>query len=219
MKTLLTMGMIALMSSTAYADSFNQNGAGNTVNKDSQNSYINSPIGANAGGTIKNDNDSTAIANPIAISQGGSAVVGDNTATTGDVAVTTPVAITTKVPRQAPTVVAPSLSSGMDVCSGSVSLGGSIAGFGATVGKTIVDENCILLKNSERALKLGYTKASLFIMCKNADFREAMKLEGENRCPQDKFQATSVNVTPASKEYSRPAEDGVAYEYPANTRH
>jgi hypothetical protein len=73
-------------------------------------------------------------------------------------------------------VYAPGLTAaGSDVCLGSVSASGSILGLGLAGGRTYVDDNCVLLKNSQRMASLGFGNAAVVMMLQNKDVEEAIK--------------------------------------------
>jgi hypothetical protein len=88
---------------------------------------------------------------------------------------TNPSTITAKV-YNVPTMYAPGLTAaGSDVCLGSVSASGSILGLGLAGGATYVDENCVLLKNSQRMASLGFGNAALVMMLQNKDIEKAIR--------------------------------------------
>jgi hypothetical protein len=85
--------------------------------------------------------------------------------------------------KNTPGIVLGQLTSSNDTCMGSVSVGGSGPGFSIGVGTTYTDDNCKMLKNSRELWNMGMKAASLALMCKNADNREALELTGFE-CPQ-----------------------------------
>lgn len=89
--------------------------------------------------------------------------------------VSNPGTVTAKV-YNVPTMYAPGLTAaGSDVCLGSVSASGSILGLGLAGGGTYVDENCVLLKNSQRMASLGFGNAAVVMMLQNKDIEKAMR--------------------------------------------
>jgi hypothetical protein len=75
-----------------------------------------------------------------------------------------------------PTMYAPGLTAaGSDVCLGSVSASGSILGLGLAGGGTYVDDNCVLLKNSQRMAALGFGNAAVVMMLQNKDIESAIR--------------------------------------------
>ncbi|APC05638.1 hypothetical protein [Polynucleobacter asymbioticus] len=75
-----------------------------------------------------------------------------------------------------PTMYAPGLTAaGSDVCLGSVSASGSILGLGLAGGSTYVDDNCVLLKNSQRMAALGFGNAAVVMMLQNKDIEKAIR--------------------------------------------
>jgi hypothetical protein len=78
-----------------------------------------------------------------------------------------------------PNVYAPALAAaGSEVCLGSMSAGGSAAGFGLTVGGTLVDQECQLRMNARTLATLGYTAAAREEMCVDLQVRAAMLAAG-----------------------------------------
>jgi hypothetical protein len=106
--------------------------------------------------------------------------VGSQTNTTTNVTggygnLTNPSTVTAKV-YNVPTMYAPGLTAaGSDVCLGSVSASGSILGLGLAGGATYVDENCVLLKNSQRMASLGFGNAAVVMMLQNKDIEKAIR--------------------------------------------
>ncbi|MES2181052.1 MAG: hypothetical protein V4493_03015 [Pseudomonadota bacterium] len=206
----------AFVAWNAFADTQNVSGANNTALQNADNNFNNGIINSapGAGSTTTTTNTATAsptvhvtdtvIAAPITHNDNDSKAV----ARTGDVAVDTPISINTKVPKQTASAYAPALTNsfGNDSCLGSLSGGLSSGIIGATLGGSTVDENCKMLKNSERADRKGYHKAALYILCQNSEFRSGMQFEKE-KCPQDEQQASSPalgkeygKLSPASKQ-------------------
>jgi len=81
--------------------------------------------------------------------------------------------------KNVPNVYAPGLAAaGSEVCLGSMSVGGAGAGFGLTVGGTLVDRECQLRLNAKTLAVLGYTAAARETMCLDDDVRKAMLAAG-----------------------------------------
>jgi len=75
-----------------------------------------------------------------------------------------------------PTMYAPGLTAfGSDICLGSISAAGSVLGFGISGGKTYVDDNCVMLKNSERLRSMGLLNASFTLLMENEKILAAVK--------------------------------------------
>jgi hypothetical protein len=89
----------------------------------------------------------------------------------------------TQTVKNVPSVSGPNLTSSNDTCMGSASGSANGPGFGISIGKTYTDENCVRLKNSRELWNMGMKAASLALMCKDADNREALELTGFE-CPQ-----------------------------------
>jgi hypothetical protein len=93
----------------------------------------------------------------------------------GNLNSTTPGTTTAKI-YSVPTMYAPGLTAaGSDVCLGSVSASGSILGLGLAGGSTYVDDNCVLLKNSQRMAALGFGNAAVVMMLQNKDIEKAIR--------------------------------------------
>jgi hypothetical protein len=139
-----------------------------------------------ASGQTSNDVNSTgAGAANTSVGGGQSNLLGSNIGTQqnltnvtggyGNVNTNNPGTTTAKV-YSVPTMYAPGLTAaGSDVCLGSVSVSGSILGLGLAGGSTYVDENCVLLKNSQRMAALGFGNAAVVMMLQNKDIEKAIR--------------------------------------------
>lgn len=107
-------------------------------------------------------------------------------------------AIKTAARRHTPSIVAAQLTSSNDTCMGSASGSASGPGFGISIGKTYLDENCVMLKNARELWNMGRPGAALARMCMNAANREALELDGYV-CPT-RGRVNVVNV------YDEPAD-------------
>lgn len=108
----------------------------------------------------------------------------DGTATGSLVSSTTSTSVsnTNTYEAAASTAYAPALTSGMDTCMGSSSVGGSGVGFGFSVGTTWNDENCVRLKNAREMAAMGYKNVAVAMMCQDAKVREAAESIGSPVC-------------------------------------
>ncbi|MDH6301027.1 hypothetical protein M2128_001856 [Polynucleobacter sphagniphilus] len=141
---------------------------------------------SSASGQTSNDVNSTgASATNTSVGGGQSNLLGSNIGTQqnstnvtggyGNVNSNNPGTTTAKV-YSVPTMYAPGLTAaGSDVCLGSVSASGSILGLGLAGGSTYVDDNCVLLKNSQRMAALGFGNAAVVMMLQNKDIEKAMR--------------------------------------------
>ena len=75
---------------------------------------------------------------------------------------------------------APNLTTG--ICMGSVSAGGSGAGFGLSFGTTVADKECQVRYNSIRLAQVGQDAAATVILCQVVSMRIALKQTGYE-CP------------------------------------
>jgi hypothetical protein len=81
--------------------------------------------------------------------------------------------------RQAPSIVAPGLAAaGVEACLGSASVGGSGAGFGLTIGSTLVDRGCELRLYSRALHAMGYKRAATELLCNDPDVARALAADG-----------------------------------------
>lgn len=177
MKKIILFVTTILMSTTAMADNNSNNGAGNIIN-DTTNSYSNS----------NNQSSQHSNANSSASSGGNSFSSSTNNST--------------KYPRQTASVYAPPVfaAGGNDSCLGAVSGGVSTGVFGAALGGSTTDDNCIRLKNSERLERLGHHKAAMYVLCQNAEVRAGMFYE-KIVCPQDREKHTEVTEFTTDQSY------------------
>ncbi len=190
----------AYAQSSTLSDSLNGpqsvSGAGNDQNVTGNGSTGIYNNAAATGGTVKNSGNSqntnknsnkntntnltssTSKSNAIA----GSAATG-NSANDLTINENTP---STQTIKNVPTVYAPGLTAaGTEVCLGSLSAGGAAAGFGLTVGGTMVDRECQLRLNAKTLAVLGYTVAAREEMCLDPEVRAAMMAAG-TPCAADK---------------------------------
>lgn len=80
--------------------------------------------------------------------------------------------------RNVPSVSGGPLTTSNDTCMGSTSGSANGPGFGVSIGSTWTDSNCKMLKNSRELWNMGMKAASLALMCKDLDNREALELTG-----------------------------------------
>jgi len=87
--------------------------------------------------------------------------------------------------KNVPNVNSPPLVTSNDTCMGSASGGLSVAGFGVGLGKTYVDDNCVMLKNARELWNMGMRAAGLALLCTSDDNRYALEVTGYD-CPLSK---------------------------------
>lgn len=80
--------------------------------------------------------------------------------------------------RNTPSVSAAMLTSSNDTCMGSASGSANAPGFGVSFGKTYVDDNCVMLKNSRELWNMGMKGAAMALMCQDKKVAEALKVTG-----------------------------------------
>lgn len=121
----------------------------------------------------------------------------------------------TQTIKNVPNVYGPGLTAaGSEVCLGSVSAGGAGAGFGLSIGGTIVDQECQLRMNARTLATLGYAKAAREEMCVDPQVRAAMAAAG-TPCAAD--QSAKPQAT-AEYEGSAPAPVALSYAPAAPSR-
>lgn len=76
------------------------------------------------------------------------------------------------------TAVGSNLTSGADTCLGSVTGGVQTQILGVSGGKTVVDENCVLIKNTKLLLTMGLPSAACFYVRQDPKIDEAMSAAG-----------------------------------------
>ena len=87
--------------------------------------------------------------------------------------------ISNRYPQTAPSVFAPGLNAaGIESCMGSASMGGSIAGFGISLGSTTEDRGCQLRLFARTLYALGHRRAATQILCNDPEVMQALAYEG-----------------------------------------
>ena len=93
----------------------------------------------------------------------------------GNTNLSTPSDTSSKV-TNVPSMSAPMLvANGSDICLGSQSGAFSMLGYGISGGRTVVDENCVMLKNSARLKDLGFINASVGLLLSNKDIAKVIR--------------------------------------------
>lgn len=118
----------------------------------------------------------------------------------------------TQTIKNVPNVNGPPLTTSNDTCMGSWSAGVGVAGFGVSGGSTVIDANCVMLKNSREFWNMGLKGAAIARMCMDAKNREALELT-DFACPQterenaikQKAEADALSLQASNKLYQRDA--------------
>jgi hypothetical protein len=76
------------------------------------------------------------------------------------------------------TAVGSNLTSGADTCLGSITGGVQTQILGVSGGKTVVDENCVLIKNTKLLLTMGLPSAACFYVRQDPKIDQAMSAAG-----------------------------------------
>ena len=76
------------------------------------------------------------------------------------------------------TAVGSNLTSGADTCLGSITGGVQTQILGVSGGKTVVDENCVLIKNTKLLLTMGLPSAACFYVRQDPKIDQAMAAAG-----------------------------------------
>lgn len=85
----------------------------------------------------------------------------------------------TQTLKTVPTVAPPGLTTTLtETCMGSTSGGGSVAGFGLTIGATWRDSECVRRLNARELNAMGMRDAAVELMCDNPDVQAAMARTG-----------------------------------------
>jgi hypothetical protein len=89
----------------------------------------------------------------------------------------------TQTVKTNPAIQAPGLTTTLsDTCMGSVSLGVSLPGFGATGGTTLVDQACVRRLDAREFRAMGLTDVALALLCQSDSNRRAVESTG-HLCP------------------------------------
>jgi hypothetical protein len=89
----------------------------------------------------------------------------------------------TQTVKTNPAIQAPGLTTTLsDTCMGSVSLGVSLPGFGATGGTTLVDQACVRRLDAREFRAMGLTDVALALLCQSDANRRAVEATG-HLCP------------------------------------
>jgi hypothetical protein len=76
------------------------------------------------------------------------------------------------------TALGTNLTSGSDTCLGSVTAGVQTQIIGVSGGKTVIDENCVMIKNTKMLLQMGLPSAACFYLRQDPKIDEAMVAAG-----------------------------------------
>lgn len=97
-----------------------------------------------------------------------------------------------------PAIQAPGLTTTLsDTCMGSVSVGVSFPGFGATGGTTLVDQACVRRLDAREFRAMGLTDVALALLCQSDANRRAVEATG-HLCPGTTAPLARSNVAPAA---------------------
>ncbi|NIF14044.1 chemotaxis protein CheA, partial [Burkholderia sp. Ax-1735] len=96
-----------------------------------------------------------------------------------------------------PSIQAPGLTTTLsDTCMGSVSVGVSFPGFGATGGTTLVDQACVRRLDAREFRAMGLTDVALALLCQSDANRRAVEATG-HLCPGTTAPLARSNVAPS----------------------
>ncbi len=94
-----------------------------------------------------------------------------------------------------PSIQAPSLTTTLsDTCMGSMSIGLSFPGFGATGGTTLVDQACVRRLDAREFRAMGMNDVALALLCQSEANRRAVESAG-HMCPGMMKTATAASTT------------------------
>ncbi|KAB0648510.1 chemotaxis protein CheA, partial [Burkholderia diffusa] len=98
-----------------------------------------------------------------------------------------------------PAIQAPGLTTTLsDTCMGSVSVGVSFPGFGATGGTTLVDQACVRRLDAREFRAMGLTDVALALLCQSDANRRAVEATG-HLCPGTTAPLARSNVAPSAE--------------------
>ncbi|HIA2373966.1 TPA: chemotaxis protein CheA, partial [Burkholderia contaminans] len=98
-----------------------------------------------------------------------------------------------------PSIQAPGLTTTLsDTCMGSVSVGVSFPGFGATGGTTLVDQACVRRLDAREFRAMGLTDVALALLCQSDANRRAVEATG-HLCPGTTAPLARSNVAPSAE--------------------
>lgn len=188
MKNIFIISTLLAASVTAFADQNNTSGANQSTSVTS---------GANA--SANNQGVIGAIYNTPANT---TSAVTSSSAITGGTSNQDHIDYGTQIVRNTPSVTGSPLVSSNDTCMGSASGSANGPGFGISVGKTYIDTNCVMLKNSRELWNMGMKAAAMARMCTDAANKEALELTGFV-CPQTRKALTDSSAV-IHPEYTDP---------------
>ncbi len=170
----LALAALTLCADPGFAQSTSNSNSG-ALSGSASNSNSNSSLQSKNTNINKTSSHSNSNANSNSISKSG-ASSNQQQGQTVNYVQTTP---DTQTIKNVPNVYAPALAAaGSEVCLGSLSAGGSAAGFGLSVGGTLVDQECQLRMNARTLATLGYNVAAREEMCIDPQVRAAMLAAG-----------------------------------------
>jgi hypothetical protein len=190
MKTLaaalfLCMGTAPAFSQVSNAGSTSNSGASSVSG--AGNGYVGS-VGSTSGSSANTSSGATAQSGmatvSVSISNGtnadGSPTAGSGNSGSNDAHLTYS---GTQTIKTNPVVQAPGLTTTLsDTCMGSISMGLSLAGFGATGGTTMVDEACVRRLDAREFRSMGFIDVALALLCQSDANRRAVEATG-HLCP------------------------------------
>jgi hypothetical protein len=90
------------------------------------------------------------------------------------------------------TAYAPALTSGIDTCLGSFSVGAQHTVFGISFGKTTIDDNCVMLKQARMLHEMGLRVAAWQRLCQTKETRQALLDSAEYDCKSTAAQLAKI---------------------------
>ena len=173
MKKLLIAVLLTAICSMAFAEepfgNLTETGEGSAINDNSINTGVGSFNGdlSNSFNNIDGDSAITIDQTDTSTHQGGyndTQTVNQNTKTEQIIKSTPNVALTNLT------------TSGVDTCFGSATGGLSLAGIGISGGTTLIDENCVRLKNAKILSTLGLTDAAVALIALDPSVAKAISI-------------------------------------------
>jgi hypothetical protein len=173
----------ALYTNVAVAsDDDYRGGTTSTVSTNNQNTNTNRNNNRNSNTNTQRQQQVARGGSARSTAQGGNATGGNASANGNGSGNVTNISDNYQEARNVASAATPFLvTSGEDTCLGSVGGGVQTQILGLSGSKTVVDENCVLIKNTKLLIAMGYDSAACYYVRQNPKINEAMTAAG-NEC-------------------------------------
>lgn len=202
-KLILSAAIAAALFSTvaAASDDDYRSGSTSTVNSNNRNSNANRNSNRNANTNTQRQQQVARGGSARSSAQGGNATGGNASANgNGSGNVTNITDSYSEARNVAASAATPFLvTSGEDTCLGSVGGGVQTQILGLSGGKTVVDENCVLIKNTKLLIAMGYDSAACYYVRQNPQIDQAMTAAGVECREPSPIEAVPIPSDPENK--------------------